>query len=157
MSLILGVSGFGAVGQSGIGILRVRDEGWARSTDVSVRSQERNPVETHPLLEPRLGRVRRNIVHYIINGGDRWCIFIRSSSPKANSLIRTRKICGEPYLDFSNIESVPKSEVVLLASAWFILAFVGIMGASSYLCPLWEMFYKGHFSAVWVKVAKSVV
>lgn len=43
---------------------------------------------------------------------------------------------SHPYLDFSNIESVPKSEVVLLASAWFILAFVGITGASSYLCPL---------------------
>ena len=43
---------------------------------------------------------------------------------------------SHPYLDFSNIESVPKSEVVLLASAWFILAFVGIIGASSYLCPL---------------------
>ena len=53
-----------------------------------------------------------------------------------HSFAETQVEGNETHLDFSNIESVPKSEVVLLASAWFILAFVGTIGASSYLCPL---------------------
>jgi len=116
------------------------------STEMSGGPQNLDEFETpHPWLEPQLGRIWWDVVHHVVDGGDRWCVFIRSRSPK-NTSIHTRKTRAElrqaTHLDFSNIESVPKSEVVLLASAWFILAFVGIIGASSYLCPLCETFYK---------------
>jgi len=74
-------------------MILVGDEGGerTRSKKVSTNPQRGNVVETYPWLEPRLRRIWRDVVHQLINGGDRWRVFIRSRSPGRNAFIRTMK------------------------------------------------------------------
>jgi len=118
--------------------------GETRSTEVSVRPQTLGwnlDWEEFDWEESGGGAV-----HCVVGGGDRWCVFIGSRSDKTKPSIHTEKPQAElrraTHLVSSNIESVPKSEAVLLASAWFIMTFVGVIGVSLYLFPLCEAFYE---------------